>query len=277
MSEAPVDRFEMTALTVGGCRLVADVRPGSGTPTVFLHGALVSRADARRLFTDPRFAGPVVLPDSRGHGSSVHGDYSDQSWRRLIADAIAWIDHFDLRDVFLAGTSMGAVVAPAVALARPDRVTSMALVLPVLLGRDRRPSTDHQTALEGLSATFAVPSVDHMLEKSAAATAPAFADWVRSMPKRHEDLRGVSAYFQQDRSVAGLPYTTADLADLRIPTTIVAGVDAVHPAEVGRQLAEILPDAQLVELAGVPLDRHEAAISAAFLDHLSRLRAKDMA
>ena len=61
------------------------------------------------------------------------------------------------------------------------------------------------------------------------------------------------------------------------PGKIVAGVDAVHPPEVGRQLAEILPDAQLVELAGVPLDRHEAAITAAFLDHLSRLRAKDMA
>jgi pimeloyl-ACP methyl ester carboxylesterase len=261
-----LDSYRTEQLTIGGCRLVADVRPGDGVPCVYLHGALLSRTDSRRLFDDPGFAGPVVLPDSRGHGSSVAGDYSDQTWDRLIADVVAWLDHLDLYDVFLAGASMGAVIAPAVALARPDRVSSLGLVLPVLLGRDMPAPADHQRALTALSAAFATPSLDAIV--SGYASTPAVAEWVRALPQKHEDLAGVCAYFQQDRTVAGLPYTTVDLATLTIPTTIVAGADAVHPAVVGEQLAEILPNANLVPLAGVPAAQQEAVISAALLDHL---------
>lgn len=271
MSQAlpSLDEYQTKFLTVGGCRLVADVRDGDGTTCVYLHGALMSRVEARRLFGGPDFRGPVILPDSRGHGDSVSGDYSDQSWQRLIDDVVAWLDHFDAHDVFLAGTSMGAVVAPAVAMARPKRVSSLGLVLPVLLGRDNRPSVEHQKALDALSASFEVPALDHIVSRYA--ETPGVAEWIRGLPRTHKDLAGVSAYFQQDRSGAGLPYTTDDLRQLHIPATVVAGSDAVHPAEVGRRLAEILPDAQLVELTGIPLSQHEAHISAAFRDHLDRV------
>jgi pimeloyl-ACP methyl ester carboxylesterase len=83
---------------------------------------------ARRLLAAGH---PVVLYDQRGHGASGTG--RDRiTVGRLGDDLAAVLDHLDLRDVVLAGHSMGGMTVMAFACGHPDsasdRVRSLALV-----------------------------------------------------------------------------------------------------------------------------------------------------
>lgn len=253
-------------IEVAGCGLVADVRDGVGSPLLFLHGAGVSRVDARRLLEALDMDCPLIVPDSRGHGESVNGAYDLQSWQQLIDDASAWLDTLDVRDAVVAGMSMGAIVTPGVALARPDRVSSLVPIYPVLLGNDMPPHPHHWAALSVLLEMMAIADPDAML----AAVPEAERESTKERLALHRELDGVCSYFRGDRRAEALPYTTHDLAELTLPVTVVGGADPFHTAEVAQELAGIFSNATLVELAEVPPDTHEDAIVAALGDHLRR-------
>jgi 3-oxoadipate enol-lactonase len=258
-------------LEVNGCTLVADVTAGVGGPIVFLHGASQTRADARRILELADTGRPLLIPDSRGHGDSSEGEVSKQSWQQLVDDAVAWLDHIDARDAVVAGPSMGAIVAPAVALARPDRVSSLVPIYPVLLGSDVPMEPDHAAAIAFLLSSFSVPDVDVILDKIAA-VAPDRDDAVmRERLAAHRNLDGVCSYFRDDRTPESLPYTSDDLRAMRLPVTVVGGADPFHPPEVARRLAALFADSTLVELVGVPAEDHEAAMAKAIAEHVARL------
>ena len=258
-------------LEVAACVLEADVTDGTGGPIVFLHGASSSRADARRILEMAGTGRPLLMPDSRGHGDSSEGDIDRQSWQQLIDDAVAWLDHIDARDAVVAGVSMGAIIAPAVALARPDRVSSLVPIYPVYLGNDVPPDPDHKQALDFLLASFSKPDVDAILSAVAAAAPDRDIEPVRERLALHRNLDGVCSYFRDDRGPETLPYSSDDLRAMRLPVTVVGGADPFHPAAVARRLAAIFPDATLVELVDVPPEDHEAAMAQAIAGHVAGL------
>ncbi len=262
--------MQMT-LDVAGCTLVADVTEGSGGPIVFLHGASSSRADAKRILEMADTGRPLLMPDSRGHGDSSEGEVGKQSWQQLVDDAVAWLDHLDVRDAVVAGVSMGAIIAPAVALARPDRVSSLVPIYPVYLGNDVPPDPDHEMALGFLLSSFSTPDPDAIIAAVAAAAPGRDTGPVRERLALHRNLDGMCSYFRDDRTAQSVPYSTADLKDMRLPVTIVGGADPFHPASVARQLAELLPQAQLMELVDVAPEDHEAAMAKGIAEHVARL------
>jgi pimeloyl-ACP methyl ester carboxylesterase len=91
---------------------------GSGRPVVLLHGYLMHAVPG---WVDTGIAGRladagnrVIMPDMRGHGSSVPADIGAYPADSLTSDLLALIAHLELTDYDLGGYSLGArIVARA--------------------------------------------------------------------------------------------------------------------------------------------------------------------
>jgi pimeloyl-ACP methyl ester carboxylesterase len=121
----------MPSVRVDGVPLAYD-DAGSGPAVVLVHGALVNR----RLW-DHQFAAlaeryRVVRYDWRGYGES--GDAAGEFAHH--ADLLALMDALGIERTALVGNSYGGAYAVDVALAAPERVTSLALVASGLSGHE---------------------------------------------------------------------------------------------------------------------------------------------
>jgi pimeloyl-ACP methyl ester carboxylesterase len=115
---------ELHAATIGDIRMSYEVSGDPAAPPLVLLHALGERGSDWATVT-PAFAGRyrVYAPDLRGHGDTDWpGTYSFQLMRD---DVIGLLDHLGLRQVTLAGHSMGAVVAYLVTIARHDLVARL--------------------------------------------------------------------------------------------------------------------------------------------------------
>ncbi|MGW7536790.1 alpha/beta fold hydrolase [Amycolatopsis sp. NPDC054798] len=108
---------------------------GSGDRVVVLmHGIMLTRRMhaplARRL---ARAGFRVVTLDLLGHGDS---DRPTQSWRYSMPafgeQTVALLDHLEIEDAVVGGTSLGANVALEVAVAAPSRARGLVVEMPVL-------------------------------------------------------------------------------------------------------------------------------------------------
>ncbi len=105
---------------------------GSGPAIVLLHGLTATRhyvlMGSRAL---ERSGYLVSAYDARGHGhSDPAGDRGAYGYERLASDLAQVLDQLELERVLLAGASMGAHTALALALAEPARVSALALITP---------------------------------------------------------------------------------------------------------------------------------------------------
>jgi pimeloyl-ACP methyl ester carboxylesterase len=101
--------------------------PTDGTPVVLVHGTTGSRATW--LMQTPVLSARwrVVLPEYAGSGETTDPG-GPLEVDDLAAQVAGVADHLGLDRYHLAGYSLGAVVAAAVAAAQPDRIQSLALV-----------------------------------------------------------------------------------------------------------------------------------------------------
>lgn len=120
-----------TVIGGGGVELAVDER-GEGTPVVLLHGVTASR-DYGVMGSGvlPASGARVVSYDARGHGQSSPAPSPDgYGYADLEADLLAVLDALALQRPVIAGASMEASTALALALAHPDRVAGMAVITP---------------------------------------------------------------------------------------------------------------------------------------------------
>jgi len=112
--------------------------PGRPVDIVFLHAngfnALTYRTILAALGADLR----LLALDQRGHGgSTLHAqDDARADWLDLRDDLIAAMACLNLRDIVLAGHSMGATVALLAAAASPGLARRLVLFEPVIADRD---------------------------------------------------------------------------------------------------------------------------------------------
>lgn len=100
-------------------------RSGSGSNVILLGNSL----GADRTMWEPQRAVleahcTVLSYDTRGHGGAdtPTGDYSFDD---LVADAVAVLDHFDVKSAAYMGLSLGGMTGLGLALAHPDRITRL--------------------------------------------------------------------------------------------------------------------------------------------------------
>ncbi|MBC7469566.1 MAG: alpha/beta fold hydrolase [Ramlibacter sp.] len=144
----------------------------------------------------------------------------------------------------LCGASMGGMIAMEAARQAPQRIRGLAL-----LGTTAQPESDVMRRLrEAAIEMFAQDRVAEVIGPNVAfafhpdnapALAPAYLEFV---------LRaGAGQLIRQNRAVTGRPDARAHLPAVRCPTLVLCGdADRLAPPECSREIADLVPDAQLV-------------------------------
>jgi pimeloyl-ACP methyl ester carboxylesterase len=123
------------AVAPGGSRgRTARSAPAGGRPLILLHGLLLSQEMHRPLAEDLAARGNrVITLDLLGHG---HSDRPRDMWRYSMAlygeQVLALMDHLQLEQAVVMGTSLGANAALELAARSPERLQGLVIEMPVL-------------------------------------------------------------------------------------------------------------------------------------------------
>jgi pimeloyl-ACP methyl ester carboxylesterase len=123
------------ALKPGGGRgRTARSAPASARPLILIHGLLLSQRMHWPLAEDLASRGNhVITLDLLGHGESDRPrDMTRYSMSFFGEQVVALMDHLQLEQAVVMGTSLGANTALEVALAHPERLRAMVVEMPVL-------------------------------------------------------------------------------------------------------------------------------------------------
>ncbi len=118
----------------GGRGRTAGGASASTRPLILIHGLLLSQQMHRPLAEDLAARGNrVITVDLLGHGES---DRPRDMWRYSMsffaAQVIALMDHLEIEQAVVMGTSLGANTALEMASAAPERLRGMVIEMPVL-------------------------------------------------------------------------------------------------------------------------------------------------
>ena len=251
------DNWRNQRVEVRGAELALR-RRGAGRLFLWGHG-LTSSAEQEdrsglRLWDGLRDGWEVVRVDARGHGaSSTGGDPFAYRWSELAADALALASALGHERFVAGGASMGAATALHAAVAAPDRVVALVLMVPPTAWATRTAQ-----AVKYMAAAELVESEgkDALVEaESAQPPIPIFAglfDPAEMARARYAayDPRVLAAVL---RGAAASNFPAPDaVARLRQPTLLLAWEgDAGHPLSTAQRLAELLPGATLTVAHGL--------------------------
>jgi len=228
-----------------GERIYYEVVGEAGVPLVLSHGAGGNHAAWFQQVAPFAADRMVVTWDHRGYGRST--DRGDRSGPGVAAlDLLALLDALGIERADLVGQSMGGWTIVGVALARPGLARSLVLAdtlggftsAAIAAGLARRPA-DAFTSVDVLG--------------SHPALSPAFS---RREPERAHLYQSLGQMGSADVAVI-LPrllmvtHDSSEAARLTMPILCVVGDrDPLFPPASVRALADLLPDARVVEISG---------------------------
>lgn len=226
----------------GGVRLFA-VEDGAGRPIVMLHGPMASYLASLPLIAPLASRYRVVAPDVRGGGKSWSG--APLTFDQLADDVAALLDHIGAEQAVGGGVSGGSGVALRFALRHPGRTAALVLVKPVYAGEGRGYTEEQRKTFTRMDAV-----ASRALDEGVQVLRPLYAN-LPPPEKALAMLEGFDAasVVATSRFVASgaQPFTSAaDLRSLAVPTLLVRGDDALHPAEVSDLYAENIPGCTVV-------------------------------
>lgn len=217
---------------------------GSGPPTtVFAHGLAGSIAETRPFGSG--VAGSRVFLHFRGHGGTA-GPAARWTYDALADELSAVASAYAAKQAL--GVSLGAGVLLRVAAARPDAFERLVLVLPAVIDCVRAgPGSDvlHRQAdlvesgdVAALAASIVDGQPPPVRERSDVAL------WAR---RRAVRLAGTAVARALRELAEEHPLTDrGGLARLDIPVLVIGQeADEAHPVAVARELADLLPRAEL--------------------------------
>lgn len=216
---------------------------GDGEPvTVLAHGLTNNRSELA-AFT-PFVPGTKVRFDFRGHGRSSSAPAASFTFADLARDVDAIATHVDAS--VAVGTSLGAGALGNLVCRVPDRFERMVWLLPAGLDRPFPLAGRYHD----LARSFDGLTSEEMLEKVVGSAAEVETPWRWQLDQllwQHDDPSGLA------RAIHGVvddhPIPDRELLRrVEIPTLVItlAG-DELHPAELGRIFADLLPNAELME------------------------------
>jgi pimeloyl-ACP methyl ester carboxylesterase len=153
MSDVPAGRprRETCALTgrgPGTLHFLDFGDPNRPVDVVFLHANGFNGGTYSDLLAPLASRFRVIATDQRGHGaSSLEANPSDRrDWHDLRDDLLAFLSALDIKNVVLAGHSMGGAVCLLAAAHQPNACRRMVLFDPVIMPSERPPSF-HQSPI----------------------------------------------------------------------------------------------------------------------------------
>ncbi len=263
------------ATTPNGTKLAYERRVGAdGPPLLALHGILVGTSNwIHQVLRLPRFR--WLLPHLRGHGMSPP-PMPRQTIEEAALDVASVLDAEHVERAVVLGNSLGATIALALALMRPERVAGLVLVepsLPALAGEEEQERLHRSAQLVRslLAADCIEEALAHFLEPRLG------PDWRQKAGQRRleEWRRNVLHTPAWIDAVLAFDPGPVPLAALDRPTLLVFG-EKTQPGyrQTVFQLADLLHTAEVVSIPdaghGAPVDNPDA-FNAALLDFLGRL------
>lgn len=262
------------AVTASGRRgRTAAGAPAAARPVILVHGLLLAQTMHEPLARDLAARGNrAITLDLLGHGASDRPrDMSLYSMPRFGEQVLALMDHLELDEAVVLGTSLGANTALELAALAPDRLRGLVIEMPVL-----------DNALPACAVAFAPVLVSLTFGEPLMALVSRVA---RAVPRRLLPLYGnvMLDTLRQDPGPGGAVLQGLFAARFAPPTeerrklataTLVIGHrrDPVHPLSDADMLAGEMRNAELfeanslIELRVTP-ERITTAI-AAFLDRV---------
>jgi pimeloyl-ACP methyl ester carboxylesterase len=205
----------------------------------------------------------VITLDLLGSGASERAQgpvYSTESHAQIV---LALLDGLAVRQAILIGHSFGARVGMQIAINDPERVAALVAIAPEAFATER----------PTVARAVAAPLLGYALTYYA--TAPALTRTGLKLAVKHEQcltealvagyarplyVRGsvLSQIWQAKSPKDGARPVPQHHADVRCPTLIIWGADdPIFPAEHGRTLVGVLPDAALTIIDDVGHIPHE--------------------
>lgn len=263
------------ARAADGVRLHYEVHGRRDAPAVLMIqglGADKHGWDLQRFVLATRYR--VVALDNRGAGRSDKpiGRYE---LAQMADDAIAVLDDAGVGSAHVVGASMGGAIAQILAVAHPDRVRSLTLACTACRNHPWR-----RELLEEWATTATERGMGVMTREAARwvigprsfrRLLPAFG-WMGPLAMG----RPSHAFAAQVRAILATDESVADrLADVRVPALVMVGnQDILTPRGDSEELAERLPDAELVVISGAAhgfMVEHATTFNRVLLDFLGRV------
>ena len=230
-----------------GERLHYELVGEGGTPLVLCHGAGGNHASWFQQVATFAADRAVVTWDHRGYGRS--SDHADRSGPAVaVHDLLAVLDHLGIDRCDLVGQSMGGWTAVGVALARPGLVRS--LVLADSLGG---------FTSDAVAAAMAAPrrvQADSPGDGPLGRHPALDAGFAGRRPELAHLYQSLGSMGSADPSkviprLLAVTHDAGEAATVTCPVLCVVGDrDPLFPPPAVRAVAELLPDARLVELPG---------------------------
>jgi pimeloyl-ACP methyl ester carboxylesterase len=269
------------AVTAAGVRgRTARSASASARPLILLHGLLLSQEMHRPLAEELASRGNrVITLDLLGHGQS---ERPRDMWRYSMPifgqQVIALMDHLQLEQAVVMGTSLGANAALEVASERPERLRGLVIEMPVLDNGLLASALAFTPVL--MSLTFGEPVMKLLARVARAVPRRVLPHFGNVMLDLLRQEPGPGGALLQGLFFGRIAPPRSERATFQAPTLVLGHPrDPVHPFSDAGMLAKEMPNARLleanslVELRMQP-DRLTGEV-AAFLDEVwAKPRAK---
>jgi 3-oxoadipate enol-lactonase len=244
-------------IRVGGLD-ISYARRGSGMPLVLIHGYPLDRSiwDPLSGLLEDDF--DLIMPDLRGFGNSGMLD-SGGSIAAYAADVAGLLEALQLSRVAVAGHSMGGYVALAMVRHHTSLIAGLSLVASQVRGDTReRQKGRYKAAID-------------VMEQGVGPVADAMSLQLTSIPEIQLSMRDLiqrqrpAALASALRAMAERPDARNMIASLQVPVVVIHGdADVLIPIDRGREVRNLLPAADLVEVHGaghLPMLEQQQAVA----------------
>ncbi|MCW3056186.1 MAG: alpha/beta hydrolase fold protein [Solirubrobacterales bacterium] len=237
------------AVTSDGARgRTAKGAAAAGRPVILLHGLLLSQEMHRPLAEDLAASGNrAITIDLLGHGAS---DRPRDMWRYSMAfyaeQVLALMDHLEIEQAVVMGTSLGANAALEVASASPERLRGMVIEMPVLDNGLLSSALTFTPLLVAL--TFGEPVMKLLARATRAVPRRLLPHYGNVMLDLVRQDPGPSGALLQGLFFGRVAPHRNERRTFEVPTLVLGHRrDPVHPFSDAGMLAAELPNARLLE------------------------------
>jgi pimeloyl-ACP methyl ester carboxylesterase len=224
---------------------------GEGLPVVLLPGLLFSRQMQEPLAMSIAERGyRVVTMDPLGHGDSDRPqDMSKYSMTAFGREVVALLDHLEIQQAVVGGTSLGANVTLEAAVLAPDRMRGLVVEMPVLDNALLGCAIAFSPLLVGL--TFGAPvmrlvaQLTRRIPRGANQLLDWGLDWVSQDP-------GPSAAVLQGLFFGRVAPPREERCTITAPALVIGHPrDPVHPFSDADMLVRELPNGHLLDASSI--------------------------
>jgi pimeloyl-ACP methyl ester carboxylesterase len=237
------------AVTAAGDRgRTARSAPAATRPLILVHGLLLSQEMHRPLARDLAALGNrVITVDLLGHGAS---DRPRDMWRysmRFFAEQVLGLmDHLELEQAVVMGTSLGANAALELAAAAPERLRGMVIEMPVLDNALLASALTFTPILVAL--TFGEPVMKLLARLTRAIPRGLLPHYGNVVLDTVRQEPGPGAAVLQGLFFGRIAPHRTERRTFQTPALVIGHRrDPVHPFSDAGMLAEELPDSRLLE------------------------------